>query len=117
MPYQSSRLIDRRSVLAATALIAAAPATVLAQADYPNHAIKFVVPVPPGNMLDAMPRIIGDKLSPRWNQPVIVENKTRCRIEPRHRDGVQVAARRLHAARYAARAARDQPARLYEARV
>jgi tripartite-type tricarboxylate transporter receptor subunit TctC len=26
-------------------------------------------------MLDAMPRIIGDKLSPRWNQPVIVENR------------------------------------------
>jgi tripartite-type tricarboxylate transporter receptor subunit TctC len=75
MPYQNSRLMDRRSVLAATALIAAAPATVLAQADYPNHAIKFVVPVPPGNMLDAMPRIIGDKLSPRWNQPVIVENR------------------------------------------
>ena len=75
MPYQNSRLMDRRSVLAATALIVAAPATVLAQADYPNHAIKFVVPVPPGNMLDAMPRIIGDKLSPRWNQPVIVENR------------------------------------------
>jgi tripartite-type tricarboxylate transporter receptor subunit TctC len=75
MPYQSRLLIDRRSVLAATALIAAAPATVFAQADYPNHAIKFVVPVPPGNMLDAMPRIIGDKLSPRWNQPVIVENR------------------------------------------
>jgi tripartite-type tricarboxylate transporter receptor subunit TctC len=75
MPYQNSRLIDRRSVLAATALIAAAPATLLAQADYPNRPIKFVVPVPPGNMLDAMPRIIGDKLSPRWNQPVIVENR------------------------------------------
>ncbi len=75
MDNQSSRLIDRRSVLAATALIAAAPATAFAQADYPNHAIKFIVPVPPGNMLDAMPRIIGDKLSPRWNQPVIVENR------------------------------------------
>jgi len=72
---QNSRLIDRRSVLAATALIAAAPATAFAQADYPNHAIKFIVPVPPGNMLDAMPRIVGDKLSPRWNQPVIVENR------------------------------------------
>jgi tripartite-type tricarboxylate transporter receptor subunit TctC len=75
MENQSSRLIDRRSVLAATALIAAAPATVFAQADYPSHAIKFIVPVPPGNMLDAMPRIIGDKLSPRWNLPVIVENR------------------------------------------
>jgi len=75
MDNQSSRLIDRRSVLAATALIAAAPATVLAQAGYPSHAIKFIVPVPPGNMLDAMPRIIGDKLLPRWNLPVIVENR------------------------------------------
>jgi tripartite-type tricarboxylate transporter receptor subunit TctC len=62
---QSSRLIDRRSVLAATALIAAAPATAFAQTDYPNRAVKFTVPVPPGNMLDSMPRIIGDKLSPR----------------------------------------------------
>src|SRR5215510_2959334 len=73
MPYQSSRLIDRRSVLAATALIATAPEIAFAQADYPSHAIKFVVPVSPGNMLEAMPRIIGDKLSPRWNQPVIAE--------------------------------------------
>jgi tripartite-type tricarboxylate transporter receptor subunit TctC len=48
---------------------------VLAQADYPSHTIKFVVPVPPGNMLDTMPRILGDKLTPRWGHPVIVENR------------------------------------------
>ena len=65
MDSQNSRLIDRRSVLAATALIAAAPTTVLAQADYPSHAIKFIVPVPPGNMLDAMPRILGDNVPTR----------------------------------------------------
>jgi tripartite-type tricarboxylate transporter receptor subunit TctC len=64
-----------RAPLLIAAILALAPSAALAQADYPNHAIKFVVPVPPGNMLDAMPRIIGDKLSPRWNQPVIVENK------------------------------------------
>jgi tripartite-type tricarboxylate transporter receptor subunit TctC len=64
-----------RASLLIAAILALAPSAALAQADYPNHAIKFVVPVPPGNMLDAMPRIIGDKLSPRWNQPVIVENK------------------------------------------
>jgi tripartite-type tricarboxylate transporter receptor subunit TctC len=57
------------------ALLAAAPSAALAQADYPNRTIKFVVPVPPGNMLDSMPRILGDKLSPRWGQPVIVENR------------------------------------------
>jgi tripartite-type tricarboxylate transporter receptor subunit TctC len=58
----------------AAALIAA-PATAVAQADFPRRAVKFVVPVPPGNMLDSMPRIIGEKLSVRWNQPVIVENR------------------------------------------
>jgi tripartite-type tricarboxylate transporter receptor subunit TctC len=61
--------------LLVAAILAMAPSALHAQADYPSHAIKFVVPVPPGNMLDAMPRIIGDKLSPRWNQPVIVENR------------------------------------------
>src|SRR6266545_4263643 len=61
--------------LLVAAMLATAPSALHAQADYPNHAIKFVVPVPPGNMLDAMPRIIGDKLSPRWNQSVIVENR------------------------------------------
>jgi tripartite-type tricarboxylate transporter receptor subunit TctC len=57
------------------AMLALAPSAAFAQADYPNHAIKIIVPVPPGNMLDAMPRIVGDKLSPRWNQPVVVENR------------------------------------------
>jgi tripartite-type tricarboxylate transporter receptor subunit TctC len=57
------------------ALVAVAPATAGAQTDYPRRAVKFVVPVPPGNMLDSMPRIIGEKLSVRWSQPVIIENR------------------------------------------
>ncbi len=63
----------RPAVIAA--MLAMGPSAALAQADYPNRAIKFVVPVPPGNMLDAMPRIVGEKLTARWGQPVIVENK------------------------------------------
>jgi len=63
----------RLAVLAV--LLAAAPITATAQSDFPRRTVKFVVPVPPGNMLDSMPRIIGDKLSVRWNQPVIVENR------------------------------------------
>src|SRR6185503_9253570 len=56
-------------------LLAAVPIMATAQSDFPRRTVKFVVPVPPGNMLDSMPRIIGDKLSVRWNQPVIVENR------------------------------------------
>src|SRR5262245_42886733 len=64
-----------RLTLLACALTGVAPAAVLAQADFPRRAVKFVVPVPPGNMLDSMPRIIGERLSARWSQPVIVENR------------------------------------------
>ena len=64
-----------RLSLFACALTAVAPAAVLAQADFPRRAVKFIVPVPPGNTLDSTPRIIGEKLSTRWNQPVVVENR------------------------------------------
>ena len=64
-----------RLALLASALVAVAPATAVAQTDFPRRAVRFVVPVPPGNMLDSMPRIIGEKLSARWNQAVIVENR------------------------------------------
>ena len=43
--------------------------------DYPNHAIKFVVPYPPGGTTDILTRLIADKLSKAWNQTVVVENK------------------------------------------
>lgn len=59
--------------LAAVALFAGAPGA--AQAEYPTHAIKIIVPVPPGLLLDLLPRIIGEKLAARWNKPVIIENR------------------------------------------
>ena len=55
--------------------LAAMPCRAIAQSDYPNRTIKIVVPIPPGPLLDAVPRMIADKLSPRWGQPVIVENR------------------------------------------
>lgn len=63
----------RRIVMAA--LFAAAPGVVLAQADYPNRAIKIIVPVPPGGGANMVPRIVAEKLAARWGQPVIIENR------------------------------------------
>lgn len=63
------------AILAAAALLVAAPTSTRAQADYPNRAIKIIVPVPPGPMLDVLPRIVADKLSARWQQPIIIENR------------------------------------------
>ncbi len=62
-------------VLLSALLLASAPMAALAQADYPNRAIKIVVPLPPGATADTLPRIIGEKLTARWHQPVIIENK------------------------------------------
>jgi tripartite-type tricarboxylate transporter receptor subunit TctC len=46
-----------------------------AQAPYPNRPVRIVVPFPPGGTVDAVPRIVSEKLSARWNQPVIIENR------------------------------------------
>ncbi|HVX92455.1 MAG TPA: tripartite tricarboxylate transporter substrate binding protein [Xanthobacteraceae bacterium] len=48
-----------------------------AQADgYPDHTVKIVVPFPAGGTADAVPRIVGDWLSRKWGQPVVIENHT-----------------------------------------
>jgi tripartite-type tricarboxylate transporter receptor subunit TctC len=38
--------------------------------------VKFVVPFPGGGINDVLARIAGDKLSAKWGQPVVVENRT-----------------------------------------
>ena len=42
---------------------------------YPSHAIRMVVPFPPGGPADVIARIIGQKMSEHWGQPVVVENR------------------------------------------
>ena len=59
--------------LAVCALFAA-PLGTSAQ-DYPNRAVKIIVPFPPGGTADAMPRIVAEWLSRKWGQPVVIENR------------------------------------------
>ena len=54
------------------ALTIAPPA--LAQSKYPDHAVKMEVGYPPGGPVDIIARIVADRLSQIWGQPVIVEN-------------------------------------------
>ena len=42
---------------------------------YPNKLVRIVVPQAPGGASDALARIIAQRLSERWKQPVVVENK------------------------------------------
>jgi tripartite-type tricarboxylate transporter receptor subunit TctC len=54
-------------------LLIAAPAH--AQTSYPQKPVRVIVPFPAGGSNDTLCRIVGEKLSGAWNQPVIVDNK------------------------------------------
>ena len=59
--------------LAWLALVAAA-STAVAQT-FPSRPVKIIVPFPPGGSADAAARIVAEKTSEEWKQPVLVENK------------------------------------------
>ena len=43
--------------------------------DYPNRAVRLIVPYTAGGGTDILARVIGKGLSEKWKQPVVVENK------------------------------------------
>ena len=61
------------SGLAASWVLATGPANV--QTDFPNRPIHIVLPYPAGGIADVATRIVADKLSEIWRQPIVVEAK------------------------------------------
>ncbi|MNK81743.1 Tripartite tricarboxylate transporter family receptor [compost metagenome] len=64
----------RRSILSLLAAITFGPA--MAWAEYPQRQVTLVVPQAPGGASDALARIFAEKLSAKWRQPVVVENRS-----------------------------------------
>lgn len=50
-------------------------ASAWAQQSYPSRPIRIVVPYPPAGLADSVIRSIGEKLSVRLGQPVIIDNR------------------------------------------
>jgi tripartite-type tricarboxylate transporter receptor subunit TctC len=66
------RLTMIRSVLAVSLFLI----TTLCEAQsWPQKPVRVIVPFAPGGASDLMPRVVGEKLSPMWGQPVVIENR------------------------------------------
>jgi tripartite-type tricarboxylate transporter receptor subunit TctC len=69
--------LDRRTALSLLLGAASLSSTrlVAQSTDYPTRSIRIVVGFAAGGAPDALARIVADKLTQRWGQPTIVENR------------------------------------------
>lgn len=61
--------------LALACLASGAVAGAIAQQDYPSKAITLIVPYGPGGSTDSMARALGEQLTKRLGQPILIEYK------------------------------------------
>jgi tripartite-type tricarboxylate transporter receptor subunit TctC len=66
--------LDRRQVLAGMGALAASRGA-FAQTPFPTRTVTIVVPFGAGGATDLTARLVAEKLSTRWGQPVVVDNK------------------------------------------
>lgn len=69
------RAVHTALVIASMVLGATAAHAQPAPSKWPDHPLRFIVPLPAGSAADVMARLIGQKLSERIGQPVIAENR------------------------------------------
>jgi len=70
-------MIHRRTLAVAPILFASMAALGLAQAQtFPTKQMTIVVPASPGGAIDLAARLIGQKMSEAWGQPVVIDNRT-----------------------------------------
>jgi tripartite-type tricarboxylate transporter receptor subunit TctC len=62
------------SIVVLVVAIATPPALAQSQ-PWPQKTVRFIVPLPPGSGMDLSARLIAERLTERWGQPVVVENR------------------------------------------
>jgi tripartite-type tricarboxylate transporter receptor subunit TctC len=75
MKTWTSRSLLSRLLIGLAAGAATAASFIAAQAQTPGRAITIIVPYTAGAGPDILARTIGDELSQRWNQPLVIDNK------------------------------------------
>ncbi len=64
-----------KAFLCAPLLMAALPGLAPAQPVFPVKPVRFIVPQAPGGASDVLSRIVAQKLTEKWPQPVVVDNR------------------------------------------
>jgi tripartite-type tricarboxylate transporter receptor subunit TctC len=66
-----------RYVLRSAAIVIALAASIApqARAEYPDHLVKLLVPIPPGGAPDLVARLVAQAMSEAFGQAVVVENR------------------------------------------
>jgi tripartite-type tricarboxylate transporter receptor subunit TctC len=66
-----------RVLIVALAFVGASAERTMSQSaqDYPNRQVNFVVPFAPGGGTDILGRLFGQKLSDRFGQTFVIENR------------------------------------------
>ena len=68
-------MYQRLSLATIAVATLAAPVTLPAQ-EYPAKPIRWIIPYPTGGTSDFLARIIGQKLTDAWKQPILVDNRS-----------------------------------------
>ena len=73
----ATHMLSRSLVIAALIFaptLAATPVRAQTQS-WPQKTVRFIVPLPPGSGMDLSARLVAERLTERWGQPVVVENR------------------------------------------
>src|SRR5258708_15417354 len=70
-------MFTRRSLLVAPLALAVGTGMIASAAaqTYPNRPIRMIVPYPPAGPIDTMARLLGQQLSLRFAQQVVIDNR------------------------------------------
>src|SRR5215468_7358456 len=68
-------VFSRAAAILAVCTFSVIPHGAAQSQSWPQKTVRFIVPLPPGSGMDLSARIVAERLTERWGQGVVVENR------------------------------------------